>query len=64
MKKLNNMYISLGSKLEGCYMFPWCFNGRYIWKNNYDSVTTWWLDSQGVSETMLHYLSYLKSIIS
>ena len=54
MEKLSNMYISLGSKLEGCYIFPWCFSDRYIWKNNYDSIATWWLDSQGVSGTMLH----------
>ena len=54
MEKLNNMYISLGSKLERCYIFTRCFSDRYIWKNNYDSVATWWLDSQGVSGTMLH----------
>ena len=55
MEKLSNMYISLGSELEGCYIFRWCFSDRYIWQNNYDSVATWWLDSQGVSGTMLHY---------
>ena len=32
MEKLNNMYISLGSKLEGCYIFPWCFSDRYLEK--------------------------------
>ena len=55
MEKLSNMYISLGSELERCYIFRWCFSDRYIWENNYDSVATWWLDSQGVSGTMLHY---------
>ena len=55
MEKLSNMYISFGSELEGRYIFRWCFSDRYIWENNYDSVVTWWLDSQGVSGTMLHY---------
>ena len=56
MEILNNIHISLSSKLEGFYIFLWCFSDRYIWKNKYDSVATWWLDSQGVSGTMLHYL--------
>ena len=41
MEKLSNMYISLGSELEGCYIFRWCFSDRYIWENNYDSVASW-----------------------
>ena len=60
IEKLKNMYISLGSKLEGCYIFPWCFSNRYIWKSNFDSVATWCLDSQGVRGTMLQYPELLK----
>ena len=55
IEKFNNMYVSVGSKLEDCHVFPSCFCERYIWKNNYDSILTWWLDSLGVSGTMIHY---------
>ena len=55
IEKFNNMYTSVGKKLEDCYVFPSCFCKRYIQENNYESILTWWLDSQGVSGTMLHY---------